>query len=659
MEPFQLLCPGCAARLKVRNRSALGQRLACPKCREMILVVAPEGHDVGESTVESAGGFDNMDLDSLLENRPAKQPRSSKIDTIAPASINRPGPTNPPNQPADRSAVAPPQTVQPGEDWTNPATKKKRKAILLAMGSLIGVLLLALIGFFVFSPATTNTRVADNDDVGEVEPISDVETPTPPPTEPEPIADPETPDSPEAPADTNEIETEPDPPIVEDPLVSVVPDEPPAIPGLELPDTPQPEPETPAVATAITEPDDRNEAAILRSVLAESGTSMLKLQNTASRARENFSIGTPKYFFEKVDSPIDFTDRKDQQLLGVSYKQQSLQTVMHELASISGLRLTINAPEIAAAGQNINPEVTLTVENESTGSVIRQIAESVGLSATETDKGFVISRNRSDSLAQQNISVAAIIENEQDGSALAKQIKELVWPGSWKDDATNPPANGQAPQGQCQFADGNLELEHFPAAIEEVQRLVAGLKAAQRSDQNGSELLQPVQWIDQGDFDRPFNPQNSVRISVGDFFRSLNKDYQIQIMADWHALGETGWTSDSLAAGWMEEPTLGDVIRETARAMGAGVYVVDDRTVWLTTPAAANNIFLLKLYPLEKIAKGKLNESSIRQIMREALGEQMNQPGVVVSFLKPQNLMVLRAPQMLHRQVEAVLGKLK
>ena len=657
MEPFQLLCPGCAARLKVRNRSALGQRLACPKCREMILVAAPEGHNVGESTVESAGGFDDMDLDALLENRPARPPRSSKIDTVAPASINRPTPTN---QPATRTAVAPPQTVQPGEDWTNPATKKKRKVILIAMGSLIGVLLLALIGFFVFSQANTDTRVADGDDPSKVEPTSDdADSPTSPPAEPETIVEPETADPPKDPADTNEMDTESDSPIVDDPLASVVPDEPPAILGLDLPDTPEPEPETPTVDPAIKKPDNRNDAAILRSVLAESETSMLKLQNMASRARENFSIGTPKYFFEKVDSPIDFTDRKDQELLGVSYTKQSLQTVMHELASISGLRLTINAPEIAAAGQNINPDVTLTIENESTGAVIRQIAKSVGLAATETDKGFVISRKRSDSLAQQSISIAAIIENEQDGQALAKQIQELVWPGSWSDGATNPPANDQAQQGRCRFANGNLEVEHFSAAIDELQRLVAGLKAAQRSDQQGSELLQPVQWIDRAEFDRPFNPQNSVRVSVGDFFRALNRDYQIQIMADWDALGETGWTSDALAAGWIEEPTLGDVVRETARAMGAGVYVVDERTVWLTTPSAANDIFLLKLYPLAKIANGRLTESSLRQIMLEALGDQTVQAGVTLSFLDRQKLMVVRAPQTLHRQIEAVLKDLK
>ena len=329
---------------------------------------------------------------------------------------------------------------------------------------------------------------------------------------------------------------------------------------------------------------------------------------------------------------------------------------MHELTSISGLRLTINAPEIFAAKQDVDPEVNLTVENESTGSVIRQIAESVGLVATETDQGFVLSRSAGGALVSESINVAAIIENQNEGAALAKLVQRMVWPGTWLGD----PANRQA-QGECQFADGSLKLKHFPAAINEVQRLVKGLKAASQNNFDGSELLQPVAWIDRGEFAVPFAPQNSVRTSVGEYFRSLKDDYRIQIMADWHALSERGWTSDSLAAGWIEEPTVGDAIRETARAINAGIYVIDERSVWLTSPEAANQIFLLKLYPLQRIAKGKLNEVALREIFREALSEQVFGPGVSLSFqrISQQVLMVFRAPQTLHRQVESVLKELQ
>jgi DNA-directed RNA polymerase subunit RPC12/RpoP len=39
---FSLTCTTCRARLRVRDDSAIGQILACPKCGSMVLVQAPE-----------------------------------------------------------------------------------------------------------------------------------------------------------------------------------------------------------------------------------------------------------------------------------------------------------------------------------------------------------------------------------------------------------------------------------------------------------------------------------------------------------------------------------------------------------------------------------------------------------------------------------------
>lgn len=43
MELFSIVCPTCNARLKVRDASAIGQILNCPKCASMVQVAAPDG----------------------------------------------------------------------------------------------------------------------------------------------------------------------------------------------------------------------------------------------------------------------------------------------------------------------------------------------------------------------------------------------------------------------------------------------------------------------------------------------------------------------------------------------------------------------------------------------------------------------------------------
>ena len=152
MEPFQLLCPGCASKLKVSKRSAVGQRLACPKCREMILVQPPEGHDIGESI--AAASFDDMDLDSILENR---QPAPKKPSQQVPANVpppRRPVASTPrPTQPQTRQPAKPPrkQELAPGEEWVNPTTKKKQRLVLMIMAAIGSLLAIAALAVFLLS----------------------------------------------------------------------------------------------------------------------------------------------------------------------------------------------------------------------------------------------------------------------------------------------------------------------------------------------------------------------------------------------------------------------------------------------------------------------------------------------------------------------------
>lgn len=47
MEPFAIHCTTCQTRLVVRDASAIGQILACPRCASMVLVEAPPGHEIG------------------------------------------------------------------------------------------------------------------------------------------------------------------------------------------------------------------------------------------------------------------------------------------------------------------------------------------------------------------------------------------------------------------------------------------------------------------------------------------------------------------------------------------------------------------------------------------------------------------------------------
>ena len=242
---------------------------------------------------------------------------------------------------------------------------------------------------------------------------------------------------------------------------------------------------------------------------------------------------------------------------------------------------------------------------------------------------------------------------------MVQLVRSLVYPGAWKASAAEPDADPAKPQGTIAFADGKLKLNHLPSVIREVEKLTDGIKAASRNDMEASPLLQPVPWIDAGGFSKKVEPMNSIRITVGQFLQSFKDDHDVQLLADWESLGRVGWTSDAMAPGRMEERTVGDVVKETAHGMGAFFYVVDEKTVWVTAPEVANNIFLLKLYPLEDLAKGRLTRPRLAHILSDSLGNEMNQPGVAVFVMATQKLAIVRAPQSLHRQIRAVFSAIK
>ncbi len=69
MEPFSILCTTCQTRLRVRDESAVGQILACPKCGSMVLIETPAG-----STESVASSEDKSQPTLTPEKTPQKTP---------------------------------------------------------------------------------------------------------------------------------------------------------------------------------------------------------------------------------------------------------------------------------------------------------------------------------------------------------------------------------------------------------------------------------------------------------------------------------------------------------------------------------------------------------------------------------------------------------
>lgn len=176
---FTFTCESCAARLKVKQASLIGQVLACPKCGAMVKVIAPANWDPTSSTpnhpqaephrAAAPGNLDDIDFDEIedlirqaqdRESLPKKQPRHSSTpkstsEAASPAAKST-SPMRSPKQSAHQQTASKgePTTPSPstgvshdpieGKLWVNPETRRRQQRLLIVAGLVVGVVVVVV-----------------------------------------------------------------------------------------------------------------------------------------------------------------------------------------------------------------------------------------------------------------------------------------------------------------------------------------------------------------------------------------------------------------------------------------------------------------------------------------------------------------------------------
>jgi len=707
VEPFQLICSSCTAKLKVTRATAIGQKLGCPKCGVMLLVEAPPGHIVPSQSSSTGGSFEEMDIDSLLSNgekKPAAR-STSKLPAAAPR-VNAPAPRQRPKNaavkpagtkksplptadvPGGRTPQPRSQQVRPGQGsqrrvnpntaaaaptaqagplvpdqaWVNPEAKKRQKLVLIVASIVGGLLILTAVGLGVFLGAPSNPPVV----------INDVDPKAPANDKPVDVADNPVPDAgalnkePKV-TEAATTETADTPPLTEPTDAPPTVDAPASPPKVDV--TPPPlgsnkrpteieseatNPKVPDPGTPAGESEKAEKVPeTIEAILELNGNSILQVKDAAEFARDRNSTGQPKYFVEKRPFDVEVEKQKQQIVPRVGYKNVSLQVALSELSSVTGLTFSVETPLFQSASISPNPELNFLLEDEKTEVVIKQLASKVGAVATSTATGYVLAPDADANRVLQSIDVGLPAADKAARLALEQLIRNLIYPESWSTGAA-----GGVEGNTLQFKDGDLEILAPVSVIRECQdfiKVYAELRTGAEPLGNHEALI-PFADLSKGKFAQEFKSYNAVRVPISQWLANVEKNYGLTVMCDWNRLQQqSGWTSQAMAPSRMTEETVGDAISEIAHSLGAAVLVVNDSTVWLTTFDTATSIFYVKCYPLKRIGKARLTGRQVLEIVREALGREMTLPGTVVQLLADDAWFAVRAPQSVHRQIDAVL----
>ena len=368
MDPFHIQCRACAARLKVRNPSAIGQKLACPKCGEMILV-ENQKTSVGDSGLDNTVGASDSDfgdIDQILQSKSlgptdAPQPKVKQAPKVKAPDKQPEAET--PISPNLNDDISPP--LLPNENWTGETSRRRNKQLTIfaiAAGLIIvGVAVtLAIMNFQSDRIASNSSNQSDNP-----EPVVDGQNQNESPgdsniesTESTPPQPPETDETGETnatdnpnPKDNNlEEVVDPSPAEPTDSIVDSSEEKTTTVKSPEKQMTFESDLDSLLGQTNTKADSSKSNFDELSKALKQSGTSLFEINQLAAVNALNRRIGFPKYYIEKPN-PIDpkWMNNLSEKCAGVQFSGQSLNSAIAEICTISGVPIAFNVDPLVFA----------------------------------------------------------------------------------------------------------------------------------------------------------------------------------------------------------------------------------------------------------------------------------------------------------------------
>ena len=701
MEPFTILCETCAARLKVTQPKAIGQKLACPKCNSMVQVVVPEGVTITpEETEDTASSFDFDDIEKILQKSPGKAakvassnspPRPTASDAATGAPRSRSG-----DQPASQPEPATQHAPAPGEQWTSPAAKSRQKWVIagaVAIGSLL--LVFAVIGVIIGNSGSkqgdaANLAAGDSNakatipGTAENNPAKDTETP-PSKTDPKQptnngAVSPETtpPISETSKDETATLDDGPDSVTRQPEMNNTPPVVPPAVSSEQSGQQPTNEPppasnETPDDEAEQTRPngldslligmDNRGDESVLNSNLGElanllekKGTSILEINDLAAVIRNSQMIGLPSYHFEK---PVPFNPEQLERLqdpcAGVQYEDIPVLVALREISLITGVPFQLNVEAIASKNIDLATPVNFKLIDKNFIEVVREM-----LKPLELEVGF--DGTKIPKIAPINHGVMTDVKydlpklhdpTDEKISKFMESIKVLIAPKTWTREE-NP--------ATIQILDNQLVIHQTPENQAKIKdyllKIQAGIQMT-AGDQASTGVFKN-RWVEaRKKTGQPFASGFRTPVSLEAMLNQIQQVSQVNIVVDWESVLPTGWTPQTIVPAKIEENTVDEAIHQLVRTMGLTSRYIDSNTIEITTFKSAADSAELEVYSCHKILSGKMTPEALMQALEGALHFNANQLNNIRVVYEPEcQCIIALAPQLVQRQIHAVLERL-
>lgn len=583
MSPFSISCLTCKARLRVRDLSAVGQILACPKCGSMVEVVAPAD--------EPSAALTTPPVASLPAHAVGHSSSFDDIESLV----------APPPLPASAPSGAPQSVEMPASEMPLlPAASNGLPRWLLVAGGVFVVGGAIVLGRWLSGGAaaeTPNVAVA-------VEPVA------------APVSAVAASPSPALPA-SSDSETKPAPAVKLASPAAPVQVNTPAAPDPFGPPAPSaPSTVAPVAPAAVASPSRATPTTPATAPVAPPA-----LSNTPSTVVPMPPLPTPT----GTDSPppppanpppappavassqrpadklptIDVAARLQDKMPAISFPNVPLAQFVGVLTQISTVPISFDIDAVRAAGVDPFAPVKVDQADATMAEVLEATLAARGLGYVVVGQHLVITdtRRRPDALETTRYSVADFSPAER--TALAELVSQAIEPPSW---------SSRGGVGSARIDKGDLVVMQTVMLQREVAILLGKLRTARRGPASPPAA------------DSRFKVESRARLAtsqleqqivlnvrqptpLGRIADQLHTKTGMQFLFDSPALYAAGRWSQSLGTLATEGEPLAAALARLLGPLGLTFRVVDERTVEVTSPAALAARRELEVYRVDDLSR--------------------------------------------------------
>jgi hypothetical protein len=598
----------------------------------------------------------------------------------------------------DRESLDPRSQIMVSE-----ATRKRQKMLLLAAGGIATLLVLAGLGVVMMKMfgGTKTTQVANNEpnhESREPETPSDAANPQNDPVSPEDVT-PQTP--------TNDVETHVEPDAIDpdnennsrgaadansEPLEKAddeaaektqvpegLPAQPPpglplgtdsggikpqlpgvnsgdSLPGGNSNQTPMPRNDQ-AVAPSVAISDEKyqNVLSELAPLIAGADSSFEELSDLSAMDR-GANIGLSEIYVARSDDlpKVDVAAILQTRYRRLKYDDAPLSKVLNDLSAISSLPIGYSIDAIRQTG--CDPRRTVSIDAQDR-TLVELVSELVGdgYHAAPQDWGLLIERTSANDPELARYKPPRIDSPTPEKlNRFVGAIRQIIQPTSWA-----------LPEFDIRFVDDEVELKHLGQVHYQVKTLIDRMDAANTVRQAGGNETTPYtplfraadERLDQKVVIGPGLPRSLMELA--DQAYALT---ELEIMIDWEALVQAGWSPQVEVPGFKPWSSVRDMLDDICDAMDLSYEVIDSHTVLLTTTAASDSRINVEVYPVGNLVNDQAPPDVLLSLLDQTIGAQLSaRPNIQATRIYEAecNGLILLAPQEVQRAVSAVIDRLQ